>query len=125
MPATKAYPRGGVVPKDSKMPEIRADRDPTKISGPGAAGERRTPAATASASTAALTPAASQARAGQRTDDSPAVTGQAGLTQQRPDSGQPLPALPDHRPASARVRPGHRAPPRPYTEKPPRGPVAA
>src|SRR5215831_14048428 len=99
MPATKAYPRGTLVPNDKRMPETRADRDSTKISGPHAPGEERTPAAKATASTAALTPAASQARAGQRTCGTLAVTAQACLPQERADSGQQLPALADHRPA--------------------------
>jgi len=74
MPATNAYPRGALVPKDKKMPEMRAETDSTKISGARAAGEERTPPATASASTAALMPTARQIRAGQRDGDSPAVT---------------------------------------------------
>ena len=77
MPATKAYPNGALAPSDKKTPEIRADRDTTKISGPSAAGEDRIPPATASTSTAALIPAASHARAGRRAEDSPAVTGRA------------------------------------------------
>ena len=74
MPATNAYPRGALVPNDRKMPEMRAETDSTKISGPRAAGEERTPPATASASTAALMPKASQVRPGQRNGDSAAVT---------------------------------------------------
>ena len=74
MPATNAYPRGALVPKDRKMPEMRAETDSTKISGPRAAGDERAPPATASVSTAALMPTASQVRAGQRDGDSPAVT---------------------------------------------------
>jgi hypothetical protein len=77
MPATNAYPRGALVPKDRKMPEMRAETDSTKISGPRAAGEERVPPATASAITAALIPAASQVRAGQRNGESAAVTGPA------------------------------------------------
>ena len=74
MPATNAYPRGAVVPSDRKMPEMRAERDSTKISGPRSAGDERIPLATASVSTAALMPAASQVRAGQRNPESAAVT---------------------------------------------------
>src|SRR5215470_8529568 len=74
MPATTAYPRGALVPSDKKMPEMRAERDSTKISGPRPAGDERTPPATASASTAALMPTASQVRAGQRGGDCAAVT---------------------------------------------------
>lgn len=56
---------------------MRAETDSAAISGPRAAGDERTPPATASASTAALTPAASQVRAGPRNGDSAAVTGPA------------------------------------------------
>src|SRR5437868_2074809 len=77
-PTPTAVPRGAWVTKDRKMPEMRAETDSTKISGPRAAGEERAPPATASAITAALIPAASQVRAGQRNGDSPAVTGPAG-----------------------------------------------
>ena len=78
MPATNAYPRGALVPNDKKMPEMRAETDSTKISGPRAAGEERAAPATASVSTAALMPTASQVRAGQRDGDSPAATEPAG-----------------------------------------------
>jgi len=74
MPATNAYPRGALVPTDKKMPEMRAETDSTTISGPSAVGEERTPPATASVSTAALMPKASQVRAGQRNAESAAVT---------------------------------------------------
>jgi hypothetical protein len=77
MPATNAYPRGALAPSDRKVPEMRADRDSTKISGPRSAGDERAPPATASESTAALIAKASQVRAGQRNGDSPAVTGPA------------------------------------------------
>jgi len=63
---------------DNKTPEIRADSDSTKTSGPRPAGEERAPPATAITSTAALMPAASQVRAVQRKEDSVAVTGPAG-----------------------------------------------
>jgi hypothetical protein len=62
---------------DRKVPEMRAETDSTTMSGPRAVGEARTPAATASASAAALMPAASQVRAGQRNGDCAAVTGPA------------------------------------------------
>ena len=78
MPATNAYPNGALVPRDKKRPEILADRDSTKTSGPRAAGEERAPPATAITSTAALMPAANQVRAVQRREDWVAVTGQAG-----------------------------------------------
>src|SRR5262249_60218921 len=76
-PATKAYPRGAPVPRERNTPEILADRDSAKISGPRPVGVARTAAATASTSTAALIPAASQARAGRWGEDSPAGTGRA------------------------------------------------
>src|SRR6516225_780516 len=112
MPATKAYPNGALVPSDKKTPETRADRDSTKISGPSAAGEDRTPPATASTSTAALIPAASQTRAAGRRDVSVAVTGQR-LAQQWVDGGQQLATVGDHRPTLAHDRPGNRTPPGP------------
>src|SRR6266705_2992267 len=117
MPATNAYPRGALAPNDRKMPEMRADTDSTKISGPDPAAEACTPAARASASTAALTPAASHARADQRREGAPAVIGQTRLTQERADSGQQLPALADHRPALAHDRAGNGGPPRPRREE--------
>jgi len=64
-----------LAPSDKKAPETRADRDVTKIGGPSAAGEDRIPPATASTSTAALIPAASQTRAVRRRDVSIVVTG--------------------------------------------------
>src|SRR5262249_7218474 len=75
MPATNAYPSGALVPRDRKRPEIRAETDSTKMSGPRAAGEERTPPATATASTATLIPAASHIRAGLRREGAPAATG--------------------------------------------------
>src|SRR5215471_15744624 len=69
IPATKAYPSGALAPSDSSAPEMRADSVSTKISGPGAADVARIPAATASPSTAAVTPAASQVRAGDQDND--------------------------------------------------------
>src|SRR5215469_13077704 len=110
MPATKAYPNGALAPSDKKTPETRADRDTTKISGPSAAGEDRIPPATASTSTAALIPAASQTRAVGRSDVSVVVTGQP-LTQQRVDCRQQLATVGDHRPTLAHDRPGNRTPP--------------
>src|SRR5262249_4320199 len=91
MPATKAYPRGARVPRERKTPEILADRDSAKISGPKAVGVARTAAATASTSTAALIPAASHARAGRWEEDSPAATGRspsAGEGGSRPGAGR-------------------------------------
>src|SRR5262249_56464781 len=64
MPATKAYPRGALVPRERKTPETLADKDSAKISGPRPVGVARTAPATATTSTAALIPAASHARAG-------------------------------------------------------------
>src|SRR5215831_11405916 len=116
MPATKAYPNGALAPSDKKTPETRADRDTTKISGPSAAGEDRIPPATASTSTAALIPAASQTRAVGRRDVSVVVTGRP-LTQQRMDGGQQLATIGDHRPALAHDWPGHRPPPGPGGEQ--------
>src|SRR5215467_10465058 len=112
MPATKAYPNGALVPSDKKTPETRADRDVTNTSGPSAAGEDRIPPATASTSTAALIPAASQTRAVGRSDVSVVVMGSPvwsrgrPLTQQRVDGGQQLATIGDHRPALAHDRPG-------------------
>src|SRR5262249_37256021 len=74
-----------------KTPEIFADRDSAKISGPKAVGVARTAAATASTSTAALIAAASQVRAGQWGKDSPAATGRfpsAGEGGWRPGAGR-------------------------------------
>src|SRR5215467_7063432 len=112
MPATKAYPRGALVPRERNTPEILADRDSAKISGPRPAGVARTAAATASTSTAALIAAASQARAGRWGEDSPAATG-----------GSPSAAEGGWRPAAGRFgrspsRPGSR----PDQEPPPTAP---
>jgi hypothetical protein len=80
MPATKAYPRGALVPSERNRPEKRADTDSTKISGPRDAGEARNAPATATKRTTALIPAATQTRHGRADrlrDDSPAATGPA------------------------------------------------
>src|SRR5262249_18037035 len=73
-PATRAYPSGALAPSASSRPEMRADSVSTKISGPDATEVASTPAATASPSTAAVRPAASQVRAGDHATDSPAAT---------------------------------------------------
>src|SRR5205085_1605471 len=75
IPATRAYPSGALAPSDSSTPEMRADSVSTKISGPDATEVARTPAVTASPSTAAVRPTASQARAGDPGSDSPAGPG--------------------------------------------------
>src|SRR5215469_6957207 len=109
MPATSAYPMGTLAPASRNSPEIRADSDSTKMSGPGAAGDMRTPAATAIASRTTVTPTASQIRADGRRDTS-AVIVRAYSPQQGPHGGQQLPGAADNGAALAGNRARYRTP---------------
>src|SRR5690349_6132615 len=95
MPAISAYATGTFAPASRNSPEIRADSDSTRMSGPGALGDMRTAAMIANASRAAVTPAASQIRAEGRRDTS-AVIVRARSPEQGLDGGEELTGGADH-----------------------------